>query len=318
MRKRKSDRELAEEIANSLTDTPSGGRGPTADAQILLQQAANAGDGPLRQEYLQLAQREIAKLDPGRHRTTIQRLQSQILALQGRRGDTRVAHVTPGEFVVPRAMQTPELWAILQAAALKAGIDPARLVVGSHRNSINPNTGQPEFYDYNGEDIEEITVPGDLITDDPSTNNVIAGLHPSIRHDAAKFINDVKDMTGQQLRIPYGTGMRTNAEQDALYAKGRTAPGKPVTQALGGQSYHNHGLAFDVVPLNPDGKTPNWNAPISPYAPIAQALGFEWGGNWKNEDKPHFQWTYGYTTDQLRQMTGPSAVYPTIPGKRNR
>jgi hypothetical protein len=147
MRKRKSDHELAEEIANRLTNTPSGGRGPAADAQILLQHAANAGGGGLRQRYLAEAQREIAKLDPSRHRGTIQRLQSQALALQGRGGDTRIAHVTPGEIVIPRHLQTPEFIAGFVRLAHAHGINPRRFVVGSGHNSINPTTGQAEFVD---------------------------------------------------------------------------------------------------------------------------------------------------------------------------
>ena len=44
-------------------------------------------------------------------------------------------------------------------------------------------------------------------------------------------------------------GRRTMEEQSGLYAKGRTKPGKIVTKAKPGQSYHNYGLAFDWVPL---------------------------------------------------------------------
>jgi peptidoglycan L-alanyl-D-glutamate endopeptidase CwlK len=43
-------------------------------------------------------------------------------------------------------------------------------------------------------------------------------------------------------------------EQAALYAKGRTAGGRIVTKARPGESFHNHGLAFDWVPLKQSGK----------------------------------------------------------------
>ena len=46
-------------------------------------------------------------------------------------------------------------------------------------------------------------------------------------------------------------GRRTMEEQTALYAIGRSAPGKVVTKARAGESYHNYGLAFDWVPLKP-------------------------------------------------------------------
>jgi len=45
-------------------------------------------------------------------------------------------------------------------------------------------------------------------------------------------------------------------EQAALYAIGRTAPGKIVTKARPGESYHNHGLAYDWAPLKPAPKDP--------------------------------------------------------------
>ena len=53
-------------------------------------------------------------------------------------------------------------------------------------------------------------------------------------------------------------------EQAALFAIGRTAPGKIVTKARPGESYHNHGLAFDWAPLkiwtkNPDLYVADWN-----------------------------------------------------------
>src|SRR5690349_2628469 len=108
MKRRLSDHDLAEQIAKTLTNTPSGGQGPAADAHIMLQRARDAGDGPMRADCLVEAQRFIAKLDPVRQRGTIQRLQAGVLALQGRGGDSKVAHLTPGEAVVPRVMQTPE------------------------------------------------------------------------------------------------------------------------------------------------------------------------------------------------------------------
>jgi peptidoglycan L-alanyl-D-glutamate endopeptidase CwlK len=46
-------------------------------------------------------------------------------------------------------------------------------------------------------------------------------------------------------------GRRTMEEQAALYAKGRTSGGRIVTKARPGESYHNHGLAFDWVPIKP-------------------------------------------------------------------
>jgi hypothetical protein len=86
-------------------------------------------------------------------------------------------------------------------------------------------------------------------------------------------------------------GVRTFAEQDALYAKGRTKPGQIVTRARGGQSNHNYGLAVDLCPFV-KGK-PDWNAPFELWAMIGNAARIqrlEWGGDWKKFiDKPHVQ-----------------------------
>ncbi len=118
---------------------------PADVAVHLLNQARISGDGSLRQKYLRKAQKVIAEIDPREEAERLQELQAQVLALQGRGGDTEIAHVTPGELVIPKRMRTPELMAALAQAARQAGIDPRRLVVGDRRNAVNPRTGQAEF-----------------------------------------------------------------------------------------------------------------------------------------------------------------------------
>jgi hypothetical protein len=60
----------------------------------------------------------------------------------------------------------------------------------------------------------------------------------------------VNEMVASKITPLIYCGRRTMEEQAALYAKGRTKqPGKIVTKAKPGQSYHNYGLAFDWVPL---------------------------------------------------------------------
>jgi peptidoglycan hydrolase-like protein with peptidoglycan-binding domain len=82
-------------------------------------------------------------------------------------------------------------------------------------------------------------------------------------------------------------GMRDIARQDALYAQGRTAPGKVVTWVKGGGSYHNYGLAIDVVFQGPApwGEQHDWDA----LGECGEAAGLEWGGRWAKADRPHFQ-----------------------------
>jgi peptidoglycan LD-endopeptidase CwlK len=91
------------------------------------------------------------------------------------------------------------------------------------------------------------------------------------------------------------SGLRTAAEQNALYAQGRNgAPGHIVTNARAGYSMHNYGLAVDVVPylsgklgqLNWDSNTPQFRAMVA----ALEAQGLVWGGEWKTfPDPDHFQ-----------------------------
>ena len=141
---------------------------------------------------------------------------------------------------------------------------------------------------------------GDVATvaDGPS-NARIAGLHPEVRGLAAEFVNRVESELGITLRVTQGT--RTYAEQDALYAQGRTAPGDVVTNARGGYSNHNFGLAFDVVEIRADGSA-NWNTDWDALGRVAADVGLAWGGNWTTfVDRPHFELDAGLSTAQLRE-----------------
>jgi len=116
-------------------------------AMIAIKHAIDAGSGGLRMNYLADAQKHIARIDPARHGRLIQHLQANVVALGGRGGDREIAHVTPGEIVIPQRLQTPAVIDALRAEATHAGIDLESLQIGSGRNSINPHTGQMEFND---------------------------------------------------------------------------------------------------------------------------------------------------------------------------
>lgn len=88
-------------------------------------------------------------------------------------------------------------------------------------------------------------------------------------------------------------------EQDRLYSQGRTAPGSIVTNARGGDSYHNWGLAFDAAPYE-NGKISNDQAKYRKMGQLGQQAGLEWGGNFISiVDLPHFQYTFGLGTWDL-------------------
>lgn len=121
-------------------------------------------------------------------------------------------------------------------------------------------------------------------------------LHPKVRDKAREFINKAEKQ-GIKLRIT--SAQRTYAEQDALYAQGRTKGGSIVTNAKAGESSHNFGTAIDVVPIvngNAD-----WNTDWNKIATIGKSVGFVWGGDWTSfKDKPHFEMNFGNTLAQLR------------------
>lgn len=95
---------------------------------------------------------------------------------------------------------------------------------------------------------------------------------------------------------------RDNESQNQLYAQGRTLPGKKVTNAKAGESWHNYRCAVDVVPLRSgkpvwDGNDPVWKT----VGKLGKEAGLEWAGDWvKFKELAHFQYTGGKTMAQLR------------------
>lgn len=78
-----------------------------------------------------------------------------------------------------------------------------------------------------------------------------------------------------------------------------------VTNAGPGQSLHNYGLAFDVVPMvngdpNWDDKSPAGIARWEKLGSLGESLGLEWGGRWHHPDRPHFQVSGGIWRDLIK------------------
>ena len=65
----------------------------------------------------------------------------------GRNGDNTLAHVRTGERVLPEGILNKDLEQKINNRMQSIGLDPERYIVGSPKNSINPNTQQPEFFD---------------------------------------------------------------------------------------------------------------------------------------------------------------------------
>ncbi len=136
----------------------------------------------------------------------------------------------------------------------------------------------------------------------------IEDLHPAFQPLARRFL---EKCLGEGHDVIITCGYRSASEQDALYAQGRTTPGKRVTNARGGQSWHNYGLAIDVVFVK-DGKA-WWNGPWNALGAIGEGLGLTWGGRFKLVDRPHFEWHPGLTIAKARALVAQGHKPTDIP-----
>ena len=125
----------------------------------------------------------------------------------------------------------------------------------------------------------------------------IDDLLPIVQSKAMGFIAMTKEVG---IEVLITSTYRDSASQTALYAMGRTAPGRIVTHARAGQSFHNHRVAFDFVPLI-HGKAV-WNdlSLFKRCGEIGESLGLEWGGRWRFRDYPHLQYTGGLSLKDLQ------------------
>ena len=139
----------------------------------------------------------------------------------------------------------------------------------------------------------------------------IKQLHPRLQTIIPKLIAECKN---EGITIKVGECLRTVKEQDALYAKGRTAAGSIVTNAKGStySSMHQWGVAFDFfldMDIDGDGTKSddafnNKKKTFQKVGAIGKKLGLEWGGDWKSPvDLPHFQLPdWGSTASKLKKQ----------------
>ncbi len=127
----------------------------------------------------------------------------------------------------------------------------------------------------------------------------ISDLNPKVSILCKKFIDTCK---AAGIDILITSTYRDFESQNALYAQGRTAAGKIVTNAKAGQSFHNYKVAFDFVPIV-NGKAV-WNdvALFNVCGVIAEQCGLEWAGRWKKfKELAHCQYTGGLTLKDLQE-----------------
>lgn len=122
----------------------------------------------------------------------------------------------------------------------------------------------------------------------------ILDLNPygGIRDIFTSFIEECENTFDITLRIMLPV-FRSINEQNKLYEQGRSTPGAIVTDAKGGSSFHNYGLAVDICNLV-HGK-PDWSFDMSTLVQIATKHKLEWGGCWVHrKDPPHFEYRMNF------------------------
>lgn len=124
-------------------------------------------------------------------------------------------------------------------------------------------------------------------------------LHPEVQAIIPKFLDACKQ---KGLTVKITDTLRTKAEQDKLYAQGRTTSGKIVTWVKYPYSNHNWGMAFDICRNDGKGAYNDNDGWFGKVGKIGKSFGLEWGGDWKDSvDKPHFELTKYGSTKQLAQ-----------------
>ena len=162
--------------------------------------------------------------------------------------------------------------------------------------------------------ISEATAISNLppvTTWDKYTNKRIETLHPIIRNIVAQAVNECEKKRFK-VRLTSDGCLRSWDLQDQLYGHSRTREqliAKGVnpdyaqpsetwkTNATGGESWHNFGLAIDICMIV-GGKA--IFTPDKIVVDIFKSYGFEWGGDWKSADNPHFQITFGLNIADMR------------------
>ena len=125
---------------------------------------------------------------------------------------------------------------------------------------------------------------------------------------AAKIRTLAEMLEQESITIRVTQALRSWTEQDGLYQQGRTRPGPIVTNAAAGTSWHNFGMAVDVVPMAQAGQ-PDWNVEHPAWKRLiaaGESLGLFSGSEFRTfKDYPHFQLTGRFPvspTDEVRQL----------------
>ena len=138
---------------------------------------------------------------------------------------------------------------------------------------------------------------------DKITISRIETAHPAVRQALKDIYTEICSRLTGRAQCRFVEVLRSSARQAELYAQGRSKPGRIVTNAKPGQSWHNYALAVDIC-LIIDGKEASWDMitdfdhdSIADWMEVVHVFkepGWEWAGDWKTfREAPHFQCTFG-------------------------
>ena len=166
---------------------------------------------------------------------------------------------------------------------------------------------------------------------DKVTLDRIKLLHPDVREEVRCLYEDITNsVDSKYCKVRFSSTLRTFAEQNELYTQGRTKPGEKVTWVRGGYSYHNYGLAIDIVLLldkdkNGTFESASWDVAFDgdgdgvadwlETAKIFNAYRWQWGlinSKGKRYDLPHFQKTFGFKQSELLSLPKDNEGYPIL------
>ena len=132
----------------------------------------------------------------------------------------------------------------------------------------------------------------------------LSDLDPIVEQMAWRLISAVPLIMQRELFVVHT--LRTYEEQNELYKQGRSNPGKIVTRARGGESFHNWGLALDVAFEQEGTQHPTWETDDGEFfywevlGKIGEVIGFEWGGRYELKDYGHFHYAGGQSKSEFR------------------
>lgn len=166
---------------------------------------------------------------------------------------------------------------------------------------------------------------------DKTTLKRIETAHPDVREELHCIYNEIcKRVNSEFCQVRFSDVFRSLLKQDAKFAQGRTKPGAVVTWVRGGYSFHNYGLAIDIVLLldrdkNGSFESASWDtksdenengvAEWNEVVSIFKSYGWQWGiitRSGKHIDKPHFQKTFGFKASELKELKKDANNYPIL------